>query len=234
MAPIHRGTADLREVVGSIPICSTNPPSPTLTHASRGPAPASEREALRSITARPLDPGSGPRRSWLLVVLGVLAVAGIVYGLVERSRRGSLERERVAAAARADSLGIAISTRDSLLAARLTVEELLAVLAAPDVAAFPLAGAGEARGSLIASSDGAIVSASGLPRSAETVYSLWHVDDAGPHLVTELGTAPEGGLLALLDDAGFATGWGAIQIGRGSGDAAGPAEVLLEYRGFLR
>ncbi len=205
-----------------------------MTHASRGPAPASEREALRSITARPLDPGSGPRRTWLLIALGVLAAAGIAYGLVERSRSGSLERERVAAAARADSLGIAISTRDSLLAARPSVEELLAVLAAPDVAAFPLAGATEARGSLIASSDGAIVSASGLPRSPDAVYALWHVDDAGAHRVTDLGTAPEGSLLALLDDAGFATGWGAIQIGRGSGDAAEPEQVLLEYRGFLR
>ena len=122
--------------------------------------------------------------------------------------------------------------KESIL--RKSVEELLAVLAAPDVAAFPLAGPGQARGSLIASSDGAIVSASGLPRSADAVYALWHVDDMGPHRVTDLGAAPEGRLLALLADAGFATGWGAVQIGRGGGDATGPAEVLLEYRGFLR
>ena len=92
-----------------------------------GPASSSEREALRSISARPLDPAPSPRRTWLLVVLGGLAVAGIIYGLVERSRRGAVERERVAAAARADSLGMAVSARDSLLAARPSVEELLAV-----------------------------------------------------------------------------------------------------------
>ena len=199
-----------------------------------GPASSSEREALRSITARPLDPAPGPRRTWLLVVLGGLAVAGIIYGLVERSRRGAVERERVAAAARADSLGMAVSARDSLLAARPSVEELLAVLGAPDVAAFPLAGADQARGSLIASSNGAIVSASGLPRSPDAVYALWHVDDAGAHRVAGLGAAPQGRVLALLDDAAFMTGWGAVQIGRGSGDAGGPVEVLLEYRGFLR
>ena len=199
-----------------------------------GPASSSEREALRSITARPVDPGAGPRRTWLLIVLGGLAVAGIVYGLVERSRRGSLERDRVAAAARADSLSVALSARDSLLAGRPSVEELLAVLAAPDVAAFPLAGPGQARGSLIASSDGAIVSASGLPRSPDALYTLWHVDDAGAHRVAGLGAAPEGRLLALLDDAAFMTGWGAVQIGGGGGDAEGPVKVLLEYRGFLR
>jgi hypothetical protein len=205
-----------------------------LNPVSGGPASSSEREALRSITARPLDPEPGPRRNWLLIVLGGLAVAGIVYGLVERSRRGSLERERVAAAARADSLGNAVSRRDSLLAARPSVEELLAVLGASDVAAFPLAGAAGARGSVIASSDGAIVAASGLPGSPGAVYGLWHVDDAGPHHVADLGAAPEGRVLALLQDAAFMTGWGAVQIGRGSDDAREPVEVLLEYRGFLR
>jgi hypothetical protein len=161
-------------------------------------------------------------------------VAGFTYGLWERSRRTSLEGERVAAAQLGDSLSALLAGRDSLLAGRPSVEELLAVLAAPDVAAFPLAGAAEARGSLIASAGGAILSASGLSGSPETPYSLWHVDDAGPHLVTELGTAPEGSLFVLLNDAGFATGWGAIQIGRGSGDTPGPEQVLLEYRGFLR
>jgi hypothetical protein len=52
--------------------------------------------------------------------------------------------------------------------------------------------------------------------------------------VADLGAAPEGRVLALLQDAAFMTGWGAVQIGRGSGDAREPVEVLLEYRGFLR
>ena len=224
----------IQEVVGSIPISSTNPPLPILTDSFRAPAPASEREDLRSITARRLDRASDPRQTVLLIALGVLAAAGIGYGLVERSRRTAAEEERAAIAGHADSLEAALADRDSLLAGRPTVEELLAVLAAPDVAAFPLAGAGEARGSLIASPGGAILSAHGLPRSPEDAYVLWHVDDAGPHLVAELGTTPDGRLFALLDDAAFATGWGAIQIGRGTGAAPRPSEVLLEYRGFLR
>ncbi|HKY60098.1 MAG TPA: hypothetical protein VJP59_03715, partial [Gemmatimonadota bacterium] len=142
--------------------------------------------------------------------------------------------ERAVIAGRADSLGVALADRDSLIAGRPSVEELLAVLAAPDVASFPLAGTVGARGSLVASSGGAILAVSGLPRSPDPVYALWHVDDAGPHRVTELGPAPDGRLLALLDDAGFATGWGALQVARGGDEDAGPGQVLLEYRGFLR
>jgi len=198
---------------------------------ARDLSPASERAALRSITARPLE---DRRRPAILVVLGVLAVAGIGYGLVEQSRRASVEEERLAIAGRADSLGAALAGRDSLLAGRPSAGELLAVLAAPDVASFPLSGTAEARGSLVASSGGAILAASGLPPSSDTTYVLWHVDDAGSHRVVELGAAPQGRLFALLDDASFATGWGAIQVGPGDGDAAGPAQVLLEYRGFLR
>jgi hypothetical protein len=198
---------------------------------TRDPSPVSERAALRSITARPLEDG---RRPVVLIVLGILAVAGIGYGLVERSRRATVEQERLAIAGRADSLGAALAGRDSLLAGRPSAEELLTVLAAPDVASFPLSGTAEARGSLVASSGGAILAASGLPPSSDTTYVLWHVDDAGPHRVVELGAAPQGRLFALLADAGFATGWGAIQVGRGSGEGAGPAQILLEYRGFLR
>jgi hypothetical protein len=202
--------------------------------AARDPFPGSEREALRSITARPLGEGSRHGPSWLPILVGALAVAGIGYGLLERSRRAGQEGERVALTARADSLRSALAARDSLLAGRPSVEELLAVLAAPGASAFPLIGSTEARGSLIASADGAIVSASGLPRSPDAVYVLWHIDDAGPHRVVDLGTAPSGRLFALLDDAGFATGWGAVQIGQGGDNAAGPAQVILEYRGFLR
>jgi hypothetical protein len=170
----------------------------------------------------------------VLIVLAVLATAGIAYGFIERSRRTALDRERIAISGRADSLGAALTARDSLLAGRPSVEELLAILAAPDVASFPLSGPADARGSLVASADGAILSASGLPRSPDNEYDLWHVDDAGPHRVTQLGSAPDGRLFALLEDAGFATGWGAIQVGQGGGEGAGPAQVLLEYRGFLR
>lgn len=197
-------------------------------------SPGSEREALRSITARPLDAGSRHAPAWLPILLGGLAVAGIVYGLVERSRRAGLEEERAALTARADSLRSALAGRDSLLAGRPSVAELMGVLAAPGAAAFPMRGPGEVHGSLIASGQGAIVSASGLPRSPDTEYVLWHLDDAGPHRVADLGTAPEGRLFAVLDDAGFATGWGVLLIGQGGDNAAGPAQVILEYRGFLR
>lgn len=192
-----------------------------------------EREALRGITGRPLEDGPGARRTAILAGLAVLAVAGIVYGLVERSRRGELERERAAAAQRGDSLTAALAGRDSLIAGRPAVEDLLTILAAPDVASFPLAGAGDARGSLVASSGGAILSASGLAGDGAG-YALWHVDDAGPHHVVDLGRATEGRLFALLGDAAFATGWGALQIARADAPSDEPQEVVLEYRGFLR
>lgn len=192
-----------------------------------------EREALRGITGRPLEDGPGARRTAILAGLAVLAVAGILYGLVERSRRVELEHERAAAGARGDSLTAALVARDSLVAGRPAVEELLAILAAPDVASFPLTGSGEARGSLVASSGGAILSASGI--SAEGAgYALWHVDDAGPHHVVDLGRASGGRLFALLGDAAFATGWGALQVTRSDAVSGTPGEIVLEYRGFLR
>lgn len=207
---------------------------PRVIPAHRGrPASGEEREALRGITGRPLEDGPGVRRTAILVGLAVLAVAGIAYGLVERSRRADLEDERSAAALRGDSLTAALAARDSLVAGRPAVEALLGILAAPDVASFRLAGSTDARGSLVASSGGAILSASGLPADGAG-YALWHVDDAGSHHVVDLGRAPEGRLFALLDDAAFATGWGALQIAR-EGPATGtPGEIVLEYRGFLR
>ncbi|MGH7573314.1 MAG: hypothetical protein ACREMK_15940 [Gemmatimonadota bacterium] len=191
----------------------------------------SERQALRGITGRPLEGKTDTRRTALLVGLAVLAVAGIVYGLVERARRADLEDERAAATVRGDSLATAVATRDSLLAGRPAVTDLLAILSAPDVASFPLAGSTNARGSLVASSGGAILTADGLP---EGEYALWHVDDAGPHHVADLGPTPEGRVFALLDDAAFATGWGAILIAKPGLAAAAPGEIVLEYRGFLR
>lgn len=205
---------------------------------SSGDPSGSERQAIRGITARPLEDRPGSRWTALLAVMAALAVAGIVWGVVERSRRGALEDERVAAASRGDSLAAALATRDSMLAGRPGVEELLAILAAPDVASFSLAatasaGAAGARGSLVASPGGAIVSASGLP-AGDGEYVLWHVDDAGPHRVAGLGPTPDGRVLALLEDASFATGWGAIQIAREDETTDAPGEVVLEYRGFLR
>ncbi len=191
----------------------------------------SERHALRGITGRPLEGAADTRRTALLVGLAVLAVVGIAYGLVERGRRADLEDERTAATVRGDSLATALAANNSLLAGRPAVEDLLAVLAAPDVASFPLAGSTDARGSLVASSGGAILSAAGLPPGE---YTLWHVDDAGPHHVADLGRAPEGRLFALLEDAAFATGWGAILIAKPSPEPPGPGEIVLEYRGFLR
>ncbi len=195
------------------------------------PSPGSERQALRRITARPLEEAPGTRRTAVLIVLAVLAVAGVAYGLVERARRADLEDERSAAALRGDSLAGALAARDLLLAGRPSVESLLAILASPDVASFPLAGSSGARGSLVASSGGAILSADGLPGGE---YALWHVDDAGPHRVAALGRAQEGRLLALLDDASFATGWGGLQVAGEGPAAATPGEIFLEYRGFLR
>ncbi len=194
-------------------------------------SPGSERQALRRITGRPLEDASGNRRTAILAGLAVLAVAGIAYGLVERSRRGDLAREHFSATARGDSLAAALAANDSLLAGRPAVEDLLAILAAPDVASFPLAGAADTRGSLIASSGGAILSAAGLSPGE---YMLWHVDDAGPHHVADLGQAPEGRLFALLGDAAFATGWGAILVAKPNPSGSTPGEIVLEYRGFLR
>ena len=196
-------------------------------------ASGSERRALRSITERPLESGPGPRWIVAVIVLAVLAVAGIAYGLVERSRRAELEHKRVAALVRGDSLTSALAARDSLLETRPTVESLLSILSSPDVASFPLAGSAEARGSLVASSGGAILSASGLP-AADSGYTLWHVDDAGVHRVAGLGSAPDGHLLALLEDASFATGWGAIQVAKEDPASEAPGEIVLQYRGFLR
>lgn len=201
--------------------------------AARDPSSGSERQALRRITGRPLE--DAPGASWTAVLIGfaVLAVAGIAYGLVERGRRVDLEDERTAATARGDSLAGALSARDSLLTARPTVESLLEVLAAPDVTSFQLAGSGDVRGSLITSVGGAILSAHGLSVEGSG-YALWHVDDAGAHHVADLGRAPDGRLFALLGDASFATGWGAIQIAREGATAEAPGEIVLEYRGFLR
>lgn len=206
-------------------------------NAEPGASGPAEREALAAVTESPL------RREiptgWLaaVAVLAVLLLAALAWGLHERGRAAELEAARRAAAARADSLASLATARDSLVAARPSMDELLPVLAAPDLVNLPLSGEGGAAGQFLASGEGVLITARGLlPLSEGLTYQLWREGPTGPAAIARLGSAPGGRLLSILPDAGSLDGWGALVVTveplRGGTGPTGA--TVLQYRGRLR
>ncbi|HUP02113.1 MAG TPA: anti-sigma factor [Gemmatimonadota bacterium] len=205
--------------------------------ATPGPA---EREALAAVTDRPLAREGLVGAGWLglaLVLVAALCVAAFVWGYRERSRAIALEVARGSETARADSLARVVTARDSAAAARMEIEDLLPILAAPDAVALPLEGQGEARGRLLAGAGRALVVARGLlPVSQGLRYQLWHEGPAGLAPIAALGRAEDGSIFRFLAETGFLEGWGALLVTvepeRGSTRPTGA--TVLEYRGRLR
>jgi hypothetical protein len=164
-------------------------------------------------------------------------MGAFAWGLSQRSRAVGLETARRAASGRADSLVAVATARDSLAAARPSIDELLPVLGAPDLVTFALSGEGGAVGQLLASSEGALIATRGLlPLAEGLTYQLWREGPAEPVAIARLGSAPGGRLLSIFPDSGFLDGWGGliVTVEPARGGSGPTGATVLQYRGRLR
>lgn len=193
------------------------------------PVAAGERADLAAVTGRPLR----SRRPWAWILVSVLLALAFMgalgWGVWLQGRASDLGADGRAAADRADSLAAALADRESALANRPAVSELAPLLAAPELAVVSLAGPGGG-GRLLATDDGALLVARGLPPLEEGAYVLWTVDAAGVERVAPLGRAPDGLLFARFSDRLFLEGVSLIRLTAEADTEAGAPSgpVLLE------
>lgn len=182
---------------------------------------ASERADLAAVT-RPLP--SRKRGRWIaaVVVLALALVGALAWAIVLRDRNDTLAGERDLALQAVDSLGREAATRDSALAGLPRPADLTPILGSPDLRVVDLAGEAGATGRLLASPNGAILVARGLPFEEET-YRLWRVTARGPEPVAELGPAPQGFLFTVFSDDTFLEDATAVRVVPAGQDATSPA-----------
>lgn len=183
--------------------------------------PSGERAALTSVTGRPLD---RDRRSWawpaVALVLAAAAIGAAAWGWSTREERAELEQRLFEASAVIDGMTVDLAAADSLLEARPTAEELAPILAASNAVEVELSGAPPARGRLLGSDAGALLTAAGLPPlPAERTYRLWRLGPTGAEPIAELGRAPDGFLMARFLRADFVEG--ATELGVAASSATG-------------
>jgi hypothetical protein len=174
---------------------------------SSGLAPH-ERQALASVTARPVTAPSPAPWIALAIALAAACAGTVAWALGERSRA---EEANALAAARAraiDSLGAAVERGEAALAATPLAEDLVALLAVPEFVVIELAGQGEAVGRILTTEgQGALLVARGLPVLADGgFYRLWRRTGEVTEPAVTLGNAPQGFILARFSDTSFLTG----------------------------